>query len=125
MKRFFGKVRRAEPQVSDAERELFGGPLRSDAGWSQHDLASLDLTMRSALRQLPALIGTTMRMAWKADRRALLAVAISELGQGIAAAVGLLAINAVMHALLSTGDAAERLHAVLRREPDSKLNSLA
>ena len=113
MKRFFGKVRRAEPQVSDAERELFGGPLRSDAGWSQHDLASLDLTMRSALRQLPALIGTTMRMAWKADRRALLAVAISELGQGIAAAVGLLAINAVMHALLSTGDAAERLHAVL------------
>ncbi|MEV5898538.1 hypothetical protein [Streptomyces sp. NPDC052127] len=41
-------------------------------------------------------------------------MAVSEIGQGIAAAVGLLAINAVMHALLaSSGDAAQRLHALL------------
>jgi ATP-binding cassette subfamily B protein len=53
-------------------------------------------------------------MAWSADRRALLVVAVSEIGQGIAAAVGLLAINAVMHALLAgSGDAAQRLHALL------------
>lgn len=113
MKRFFGKVRMADPQVSDAERELFGGPLRYDMGWSQHEHAGLDLTMRSALRQMPGLVSATLRMAWSADRRALVAVAISELGQGIAAAVGLLAINAVMHALLGAGDAAERLHALL------------
>ncbi|MFG3293461.1 ABC transporter ATP-binding protein [Streptomyces sp. NPDC048179] len=113
MKRFFGKVRMAEPKVSEAERELFGGPLRYDMGWSQHEHAGLDLTMRSALWQMPRLVGAALRMAGSADRRALVAVAISEVGQGIAAAVGLLAINAVMHALLRSGDAVERLHALL------------
>ncbi|MER5757323.1 ABC transporter ATP-binding protein [Streptomyces sp. NPDC002088] len=104
----------AEPQVSDAEQELFGGPLRYDMGWSHHEHAGLDLTMMSALRSMPALVGTTLRMAWSADRRALLAVAVSEIGQGVAAAVALLAINAVMHALLAgSGDAAQRLHALL------------
>ncbi|MEE4495103.1 ABC transporter ATP-binding protein [Streptomyces sp. BE230] len=104
----------AEPQVSDAEQELFGGPLRYDMGWSQHEHATLDLTMLSALRAMPALVGAALRMAWNADRRALIAVAVSEIGQGIAAAVGLLAINSVMHALLGgTGNATERLHALL------------
>ncbi|MFD3736064.1 ATP-binding cassette domain-containing protein [Streptomyces sp. NPDC058632] len=111
--RFFGRVRMAEPQVSDAERELFGGPLRYDMGWSEHEHARLDLTLLSALRSMPGLVGTTLRMAWQADRRALLAVALSEVGQGIAAAVGLLAVNAVMHALLGSGTPVERLHAML------------
>jgi ATP-binding cassette subfamily B protein len=88
--------------------------LRYDMGWSHHEHAGLDLTMMSALRSMPALVGATLRMAWSADRRALLAVAVSEIGQGIASAVGLLAINAVMHALLAgSGDAAQRLHALL------------
>ncbi|MEV7861787.1 ABC transporter ATP-binding protein [Streptomyces hirsutus] len=103
----------AEPQVSDAERELFGGPLRYDMGWSEHEHAQLDLTMLSALRSMPRLVGATLRMAWRANRRALLAVAISEVGQGIAAAVGLLAVNAVMHTLLGSGTPVERLHAML------------
>ncbi|MFF3411813.1 ABC transporter ATP-binding protein [Streptomyces sp. NPDC002742] len=113
MKRFFGKVRPAEPEVSDAERELFGGPLRYDMGWSQHEHATLDLTMMSALRSMPALVGATLRMAWGTDRRALIAVGISEIGQGIAAAVGLLAINSVMHALLGSASAVDRLHGML------------
>ncbi|MET8829546.1 ABC transporter ATP-binding protein [Streptomyces sp. NPDC004610] len=104
----------AEPHVSDAEQELFGGPLRYDLGWSQHEHAGLDLTMMSALRSMPALVGATLRLAWQADRRALLAVVVSEIGQGIAAAVGLLAVNAVMHALLAgSGSADARLHALL------------
>ncbi|MGW8488859.1 ATP-binding cassette domain-containing protein [Streptomyces sp. NPDC055886] len=104
----------AEPRVSDAEQELFGGPLRYDMGWSHHEHAGLDLTMMSALRSMPALVGATLRMAWQADRRALVAVAVSEIGQGIAAAVGLVAVNAVMHALLAgTGSAEQRLHALL------------
>jgi ATP-binding cassette subfamily B protein len=113
VKRFFGKVRPAEPEVSDAERELFGGPLRYDMGWSQHEHATLDLTMMSALRSMPALVGATLRMAWGTDRRALIAVGISEIGQGIAAAVGLLAINSVMHALLGSASAVDRLHGML------------
>ncbi|MBY8882672.1 ABC transporter ATP-binding protein/permease [Streptomyces sp. PLK6-54] len=104
----------AEPRVSEAERELFGGPLRYDMGWSHHEHATLDLTMMSALRSMPKLVGATLRIAWNADRRALVAVAISEIGQGAAAAVGLLAINAVMHALLGgTGTAGHRLHALV------------
>ncbi|WP_328664049.1 ABC transporter ATP-binding protein [Streptomyces sp. NBC_00328] len=113
MKRFFGKVRLAEPEVSDAERELFGGPLRYDMGWSQHEHAQLDLTMLSALRSMPTLVGATLRMAWSTDRRALIAVGASEIGQGVAAAVALLAVNAVMHALLGVGTAVERLHALM------------
>ncbi|MGW4437579.1 ABC transporter ATP-binding protein [Streptomyces sp. NPDC004596] len=113
MKRLFGRVRPAEPEVSDAERELFGGPLRYDFGWSQHEGARLDLTMTSALRSMPGLVGATLRMAWRADRRALVAVAVSEIGQGLAAAVGLLAVNSVMHALLGSGTPGQRLHAVL------------
>ncbi|MFF0204567.1 ABC transporter ATP-binding protein [Streptomyces sp. NPDC005017] len=114
MKRFFKPVKLAEPRVSDAEQELFGGPLRYDMGWSQHEHAGLDLTMTSALRSMPALVGATLRMAWQADRRALLAVGVSEIGQGIAAALGLLAVNAVMHALIAgDGGAVERLHGLL------------
>nr|WP_201299949.1 ABC transporter ATP-binding protein [Streptomyces mexicanus] len=103
----------AEPGVSDAERELFGGPLRYDVGWSEHEGAHLELTMRSALRSMPGLVGGALRMAWRADRRALLAVVLSEVGQGVAAAVGLLAVNAVMHALLGSGSPGQRVHAVL------------
>lgn len=113
MKKIFGRVRMAEPEVSDAERELFGGPLRYDMGWSEHESAWLDLTMMSALRSMPRLVGATLRMAWQADRRALLTVALCEIGQGLAAAVGLLAVNAVMHALLGAGTPGQRLHAVL------------
>ncbi|WP_189825082.1 ATP-binding cassette domain-containing protein [Streptomyces finlayi] len=104
----------AEPQVSDAERELFGGPLRYDMGWSKHEHAALDLTMLTALRSMPSLVGATLRMAWQADRRGLLAVMVSEVGQGLAAAVGLLAVNAVMHVLLGgTGTPAQRVYALL------------
>ncbi|MDJ0466451.1 ABC transporter ATP-binding protein [Streptomyces sp. H27-C3] len=102
-----------EPTVSAAEDELFGGPLRYDMGWAEHERARLDLTMVSAIRAMPRLVGGTLRRAWGADRSALLAVGISEIGQGIAAAVGLLAVNAVMHALLGGGTPVERLHAAL------------
>ncbi len=113
MKRYLRRVRMVEPVVSAAERELFGGPLRYDMGWAEHERAPLDLTMLSAIRSMPRLVGGTLRRAWTADRPALLAVAAGEVGQGIAAAVGLLAVNAVMHALLGTGAAADRLHDAL------------
>ncbi|MGK9464851.1 DNA-3-methyladenine glycosylase family protein (plasmid) [Streptomyces sp. G6] len=38
MKRFFGPVTMADPQVSDAEHELFGGPLRPTAATREHDV---------------------------------------------------------------------------------------
>ncbi|GAA1369634.1 ABC transporter ATP-binding protein [Streptomyces beijiangensis] len=99
-----------EPKVSAAEQELFGGPLRYDMGWAEHERARLDLTMLSAIRSMPRLVGGTLRRAWDADRPALTAVGVSEIGQGIAAAVSLLAVNVVMHALLGGGTPVARLH---------------
>ncbi|MFJ6945518.1 hypothetical protein ACISU4_12890 [Streptomyces wuyuanensis] len=69
--------------------------------------------MLAAVRAMPRLVGGTLRRAWPADRPAMVAVAVSEIGQGIAAAVGLLAVNAVMHALLGGGAPVDRLYAAL------------
>ncbi|GGO90123.1 ABC transporter ATP-binding protein [Wenjunlia tyrosinilytica] len=102
-----------EPAVSDSERELFGGPLRYDMGWNDHEYASLDLTMASAIRSLPQLVSSTVRLAWNADRHALVTVGAAEIGQGVTGALNLLAVNAALQAILAGGGAAARLHAAL------------
>nr|WP_190133921.1 ABC transporter ATP-binding protein [Streptomyces longispororuber] len=103
----------AEPAVSPAEEELFGGPLRYDLGWSEHERARFDLTMLTAIRAMPRLVLGTLRRAWRADRSSLLGVGISEVGQGVAAAASLLAVNAVMHAVLGAGEPADRLRSAV------------
>lgn len=113
MRKYLRRVRMVEPTVSAAEQELFGGPLRYNTAWAEHERARLDLTMLSAIRAMPRLVGGTLRRAWAADRPALLAVGVSEIGQGIAAAVTLLAVNAVMHAVLGDGTPLDRLHSAL------------
>ncbi|MCX5193643.1 ABC transporter ATP-binding protein/permease [Streptomyces sp. NBC_00249] len=99
--------------VSDSERHLFGGPLRYDAGWSHHDYARLESRLISTLRSMPRMVGGTLRLAWRADRRALVTVACAEAGQGVTSAVGLLVLSAVLRTLLGSGSPAERLHAAL------------
>ncbi|MFE4687154.1 ABC transporter ATP-binding protein/permease [Streptomyces sp. NBC_01474] len=102
-----------EPTVSAAEEELFGGALRYDTAWSEHERSRVEVTLLSALRSMPRLVGATVRRAWRADRSGLVVLGIAEIGQGIAAAAGLLIVNAVMHALLGSGNASERLHQAL------------
>ncbi|MFE9404215.1 ABC transporter ATP-binding protein [Streptomyces sp. NPDC006530] len=102
-----------EPAVSAAEQELFGGALRYDAAWSEHERTRVEVTLLSALRSMPRLVGATVKRAWRADRSGLVVLGIAEIGQGIAAAVGLLIVNTVMHALLGVGSASERLHQAL------------
>ncbi|MFD9409922.1 ABC transporter ATP-binding protein [Streptomyces sp. NPDC059989] len=103
----------AEPAVSESERRLFGGPLRYDAGWSNHDYARLESRLLATLRSMPRMVGGTLRLAWDTDRRALLTVAVSEAGQGVTSAVGLLVLSEVLRTLLGSGSAADRLnHAV-------------
>ncbi|WP_343298726.1 ABC transporter ATP-binding protein [Streptomyces sp. SID1034] len=99
--------------MSAAEEELFGGALRYDAAWSEHERSRVEVTLLSALRSMPRLVGATVRRAWRADRSGLVVLGIAEVGQGIAAAVGLLIVNSVMHALLGGGTASERLHQAL------------
>ncbi|MEB8338158.1 ABC transporter ATP-binding protein [Streptomyces endophyticus] len=101
--RILRRPRIEEPKVSESELELFGGPLRYDMGWSKHEYARLDLTLWGALKSLPRLVGHTIALAWRADRRSLVTVGATEVGQGIAAALKLLAVNAALHAVLAAG----------------------
>ncbi|SNX57661.1 ATP-binding cassette subfamily B protein [Streptomyces sp. TLI_55] len=105
-----GKKRDAEePEVSESERLLFGGPLRYDMGWNSHSDASLRLNFRELLRQLPALLSLSFRLAWQADRRAAKVVLGAEAGRGAAQAVSLLAVNSVLGRLIGGGTIEERL----------------
>ncbi|WP_411150182.1 ATP-binding cassette domain-containing protein [Streptomyces sp. A30] len=113
MKRLLNRAWKAEPTVSESEVALFGGALRYDFGWVRHEYARLDTKFGQAARMVPGLVGSTLRLAWQADRRALLTIGITEVGQGIAQAAGLLVTNVVIQALLKEGDNVARLHAAL------------
>ncbi|MGP3970638.1 ABC transporter ATP-binding protein [Streptomyces sp. 6N223] len=95
--------------LSRSEQLLFGGPLLYDTGWSSHDGAFSRLTLVSMLRTMPRLILTTVRLARQADTPALRVVAGAEIGRGVAQAVGLVAVNAVLEALLAGGQVPDRL----------------
>ncbi|MDI3344852.1 ABC transporter ATP-binding protein [Streptomyces sp. AJ-1] len=99
--------------MSASEEELFGGPLRYDTGWSRHEYAFEGQTLGATLRAFPGMVAGTLRLAARADRRALWTVGAAEVGQGVAAAVGLVLVNQVLGALLGTGEVAGRLHGAL------------
>ncbi|MEU6737523.1 ABC transporter ATP-binding protein [Streptomyces physcomitrii] len=102
---------RPDPETSESEQLLFGGPLRYDLGWSKHEDAFLQLGLRAMVTRLPSMLATTARLAWQADRNALRLVTAAEVGRGIAQAVGLVAVNRVLAHLLGEGTTAERLGA--------------
>ncbi|MCW2870920.1 ABC transporter ATP-binding protein [Actinacidiphila oryziradicis] len=111
-----GIRRRSEQKpepASESEELLFGGRLRYDTGWSQHEKAFLDLSLVGMARKLPSLVGGTIRLAWQADRGALITVGVCEIGQGIAQAVGLVVTNRILQALFAAGSTEERLRAAL------------
>ncbi|MGW6459286.1 ABC transporter ATP-binding protein [Streptomyces sp. NPDC055078] len=61
------------------------------------------------IARMPRLIAYTIRLAHRADPRALRQVAGAELGSGVAQAVGLVAVNQVLVHILGTGGTSERL----------------
>ncbi|TXL85588.1 ABC transporter ATP-binding protein [Streptomyces sp. IB2014 016-6] len=95
--------------MSDSERELFGGPLRYDTGWSDHEWAPLELGLLSSVRAMPRMVAGTLRLAWRTDRPALVTVGVAEAGQGLTAALSLLVVNSVLGSLLGGGSAADRV----------------
>ncbi|MGP3981620.1 ATP-binding cassette domain-containing protein [Streptomyces sp. KR80] len=103
------RFRASAAPTSPPEQLLFGGRLKGAWGWTAHEGARLDVTFLAILRQLPRLIRLTVELAWQADRVALLAVAVAQLGQGAATAFGLLATNRVLVDLFSTGPTADRV----------------
>ncbi|WP_262060015.1 ABC transporter ATP-binding protein [Streptomyces sp. STR69] len=95
---------------SASEQLLFGGPLRYDMGWNQHTDAFLELSFRAMVTRLPAMLGSSFRLAWQADRRAARIVLAAEAGRGATQAVSLLAVNSVLGRLITGGAIADRLH---------------
>ncbi|NGO78655.1 ABC transporter ATP-binding protein [Streptomyces sp. YC504] len=95
--------------TSDSERLLFGGPLRYDTGWAKHEEAALELDFRAMVRRFPALIASSLRLAWGADRQAARVMVSAELGRGLAQAVSLLAVNSVLGRLMGDAPMEERL----------------
>jgi ATP-binding cassette subfamily B protein len=100
---------RGTPGVSESERLLFGGPLRYDMGWNSHSEAFLELNFRAMVTRLPALLASSFRLAWQADRAAARTVLAAEAGRGLAQAVSLLAVNSVLGRLIGDGTIEERL----------------
>ncbi|BFO20598.1 hypothetical protein SHKM778_69860 [Streptomyces sp. KM77-8] len=97
------------PPLSESERLLFGGPLRYDMGWNRHSEAFLELNFRAMITRLPALLASTLRLALRADPRAARIVLVTQVAQGLAQAVSLLAVNSVLGRLLGDGTIEERL----------------
>lgn len=96
-----------EPSAS--EQLLFGGPLRYDTGWSQHGDAFLELSFRSMVTRLPAMLRSSFRLAWQADPRAARVVLAAEACRGATRAVSLLAVNSVLGRLITGGPIEDRL----------------
>ncbi|MEU4279878.1 ABC transporter ATP-binding protein [Streptomyces tanashiensis] len=99
--------------VSASERLLFGGELAYDQGWSQHRGTWVKLGMWHMAVSFPRQVAIAVRLARRADPRALATVAVSEVGRGVAQAFSLVAVNALLAELLASGILVDRLRAAL------------
>ncbi|MER5985401.1 ABC transporter ATP-binding protein [Streptomyces sp. NPDC001787] len=99
--------------ISDAERELYGGPLRYDQSYVRHEGPLTRLSFRHMAAALPRMIALVLRTGWQTDRRAMAGVVAAQLGQGVAAAWGLVAVNSVLTNLFAQGPTAEKLREAL------------
>lgn len=92
-----------DPQQASVRREeyLYRDESRLQAG-SQ-------LTSRTMARRLPSLVRRSVQMAWGVDRGATIGLLFCQIGTGVLAALGLLAVTGTITALISAGDITERL----------------
>ncbi|WP_316521145.1 ABC transporter ATP-binding protein [Kitasatospora brasiliensis] len=103
----------SDAPVSDSEQLLFGGPMRYDYGWTKHEFAGAKVTFATVARQMPRFLTLAGRMAWSADRTALITLVTAELLRGVAAAVMLIATNQALARLLTPGDVATVMHTAI------------
>lgn len=71
--------------------------------------AGAQLTTGTMARRLPALVLRSLRMAWEVDRVAAAGLLVCQVGTGVLAAMGLLAVTGTITALISSGDITDRL----------------
>ncbi|MGC0334318.1 ATP-binding cassette subfamily B protein [Streptomyces sp. SAI-170] len=99
--------------ISNAERELYGGRLRYDQSYVRHEGPLTRLGFGHMAAELPRMVGMVLRTGWRTDRRALAGVVAAELGQGVTAGWGLVAVNSVLTQLFSDGPTADKLRDAL------------
>ncbi|WP_330177560.1 ABC transporter ATP-binding protein/permease [Streptomyces sp. NBC_01498] len=99
--------------MSDAERELYGGRLRYDQSYIRHERPLTRLGFGHMAAALPRMTGMVLRTGWQTDPRALTGVVVAQLGQGVAAGWGLLAVNSVLTELFADGPTADKLREAL------------
>ncbi|MEU7038885.1 ABC transporter ATP-binding protein [Streptomyces sp. NPDC046237] len=71
--------------------------------------AGAQMTTGTMARRLPALVLRSLTMAWRVDRAATAGLLACQVGTGVLAALGLLAVTGTITALISSGDIADRL----------------
>lgn len=99
--------------ISEAERELYGGRLRYDQSYVRHEGPLTRLGFGHMAAALPRMVGMVLRTGWQTDPRALAAVVAAQLGQGVAAGWGLVAVNRVLTELFADGPTAGKLREAL------------
>ncbi len=100
----------AEDGVSAAERELFGGRLRWDDAFVEHEGSVSRLRFGQMAAALPRMMGVVLRAGWETDPRALAGVVVvAQAGQGLTTAFGLVAINGVLGSLFANGPTDDKL----------------
>ncbi|WP_411083019.1 ATP-binding cassette domain-containing protein [Streptomyces sp. cmx-18-6] len=71
--------------------------------------AAAQLTTGTMARRLPALVVRSLRMAWRVDRAATAGLLVCQIGTGVLAALGLLAVTGSINALIGSGEITDRL----------------
>ncbi|MER8084234.1 hypothetical protein ABTZ57_03480 [Streptomyces sp. NPDC094048] len=103
----------AKDTISNAERELYGGRLRYDQSYVRHEGPLTRLSFRHMAAALPRMVALVLRTGWQTDRRAMAGVVAAQLGQGVTAAWGLVAVNSVLTDLFAEGPTADKLREAL------------
>lgn len=99
----------AADEISAAERELFGGRLRWNQSFVEHEGALARMRFGQMAAALPRMVGVVLRAGWSADPRALAGLVISQVGQGLTSGFGLVAVNGVLNQLFADGPTADKL----------------
>lgn len=88
-------------------------PDLADDYWDHHvaDLAAVGVW--AVVRQLPAIVAESVRLAWQADRRDTLAAIGLNILAGLMTTLGLLATSGVLQQLFATGPTPDRIRAAL------------
>ncbi|WAP53670.1 ABC transporter ATP-binding protein [Streptomyces sp. S465] len=107
------KTTTVEDGISNAERELYGGRLRYDQSYVRHEGPLTRLSFGHMAAALPRMAGMVLRTGWRTDPRALAGVVAAQIGQGVTAAWGLVAVNSMLTRLFADGPTADKLRDAL------------